>query len=201
MIPLKQADEKSIVRPRQKNRRREASRLVFGLAIFSSAFLLFQVQLIFGKFLLPWFGGTSAVWTTCLLFFQVLLFAGYFYSHKISSSLGLNRQGGLHLAFLAITGLWILFAWYLLGSPFLASVHQKPLPGSAPVFGILKLLLVGVGLPFFLLSSTGPLLQKWYDQIHGDNGTEPPYFLYALSNAGSLLGLLSYPIILEPVFG
>jgi hypothetical protein len=201
MIGSPQADQKSVLQPVREGSGGRASRLVFGLAIFTSAFLLFQVQLIMGKFLLPWFGGTSAVWTTCLLFFQVLLFAGYFYSHKISSSFALNQQGKLHLAFLAIAGSWILFAWNFRGSPFLPSIHQKPLPGSAPIFGILKLLLVGVGLPFLLLSSTGPLLQKWYDQIHGCDRTEPAYFLYALSNAGSLIGLLSYPIILEPVFG
>ena len=163
--------------------------------------MLFQVQLILGKFLLPWFGGTSAVWTTCLLFFQLLLLAGYLYSHKISTSFDLNRQGRVHLAFLAITALWIFFAWYSWGSPFLPGVQSKPIPGSAPIFGILKLLSLSVGLPFLLLSSTAPLLQKWYDQIHRSDKNEPPYFLYALSNAGSLLGLLSYPIILEPVFG
>ena len=201
VIGSQQLDKKSIAEASRERMAGRASRLVFGLAIFSSAFLLFQVQLILGKFLLPWFGGNSAVWTTCLLFFQVFLFAGYLYSHRISTSFGLNRQGRLHLVFLAITTLWILFAWSFWGSPFLPSVQLKPVPGSAPVLGILKLLLLAIGLPFLLLSSTGPLLQNWYDQIHRNERNEPPYFLYALSNAGSLLGLLSYPIILEPSFG
>src|SRR5437868_11527846 len=179
----------------------DSQRWIYGTAIFLSAFLLFDVQLIIGKFLLPWFGGTSAVWTTCLLFFQVFLFAGYLYSHRISTSFGLNRQGRLHLVFLAITTMWILSAWYFWGSPFLPGVRWKPVPGSAPVLGILKLLLLSVGLPFLLLSSTGPLLQNWYDQTCRNKRNEPPYFLYALSNAGSLLGLLIYPVMLEPVFG
>jgi hypothetical protein len=201
MVEVHQMGERSDAEPAHKHRADRPSRLVFGLTIFISAFLLFQVQLILGKFLLPWFGGTSAVWTTCLLFFQVLLLAGYLYSHKVSTSFDLSRQGRLHLLFLAITALWILFAWYSWGSPFLPGVQSKPLPGSAPIAGILKLLFLSVGLPFLLLSSTAPLLQKWYDQIHRSDKNEPPYFLYGLSNAGSVLGLLSYPIILEPVFG
>jgi hypothetical protein len=194
-------NERAGAKPLKELSDRKLSRLVFGLAIFTSAFLLFQVQLILGKFLLPWFGGTSAVWTTCLLFFQLFLLAGYLYAHKISASLGLNRQGRVHLAFLILTGLWTVFAWYSWGSPFLPGVQLKPVPGSAPIFGILKLLLLAIGLPFLLLSSTTPLLQSWYDQIHHSGRTEPSYFFYALSNAGSLLGLLSYPILLEPAFG
>src|SRR5437773_12381007 len=87
-----------------------SSQFVFGLATFTSAFLLFQVQLILAKFLLPWFGGTSAVWTSCLLFFQLFLLVGYSYSHKISTSFSLNQQGCLHLAFLAISVVWIFCA-------------------------------------------------------------------------------------------
>jgi hypothetical protein len=86
-------------------------RFAFGFAIFTSAFLLFQVQLLLGKFLLPWFGGTSGIWATCLLFFQVLLLAGYYYAHRISSTFRPAGQGQIHLAFLALTGLWILLAW------------------------------------------------------------------------------------------
>src|SRR6476660_3566122 len=107
----------------------KSSRFVFGLAAFTSASLLFQVQLILAKFLLPWFVGTSAVWTTCLLFFQLFLLVGYFYSHKISTSFSLNRQGCLHLTFLAISAVWIFFAWQVWGSPFLPGVESKPAPG------------------------------------------------------------------------
>jgi hypothetical protein len=176
------------------------ARLAFGLAVFTSAFLLFQVQLLLGKFLLPWFGGTSGVWATCLLFFQMLLLGGYFYAHKISISWRLPSQGKIHLAFLALGTVWMLLAWFFWGSPLLPGPSWKPAPGAAPIAGILKLLLISVGVPFLLLSSTGPLLQNWYAHLELSAQKKAPYFLYALSNAGSLLGLLSYPLFLEPVF-
>ena len=175
-------------------------RFAFGFAIFTSAFLLFQVQLLLGKFLLPWFGGTSGIWATCLLFFQVLLLAGYYYAHRISSTFRPAGQGQIHLAFLALAGLWILLAWSFWGSPLLPGPSWKPEPGAAPIAGILKLLVVSVGVPFLLLSTTGPLLQNWYAHLDLGGQKKAPYFLYALSNAGSLLGLLSYPILLEPQF-
>ena len=175
--------------------------VLFGLAIFSSAFLLFQVQLLLGKFLLPWFGGTSAVWATCLLFFQTVLFAGYYYSHKVSQSPDLRRQGLVHLLFLVSAAGLLLLSWQLWGSPILPAVGLKPEPGSAPIGGILKLLVISIGLPFLALSSTGPLLQKWYYDLRANEASGPPYFLYALSNAGSLIGLISYPILVEPFIG
>src|SRR5437660_9040236 len=175
-------------------------RLAFGLAVFTSGFLLFQVQLLLGKFLLPWFGGTSGVWATCLLFFQVLLLGGYFYAHQISVSRRLSGQGKIHLAFLALGALWMLLAWSIWGSPLLPDPSWKPSPGAAPIAGILKLLLISVGVPFLLLSSTGPLLQNWYAHLELSAQKKAPYFLYALSNAGSLLGLLSYPLFLESIF-
>jgi len=88
-------------------------RSIFGIAIFTAAFLLFQVQLLLGKFLLPWFGGTSAIWATCLLFFQVLLLGGYVYAHQIASAFRPSLQGKAHLAFLAFTSFWLVVAWYL----------------------------------------------------------------------------------------
>jgi hypothetical protein len=175
-------------------------RLAFGFAIFISAFLLFQVQLLLGKFLLPWFGGTSGIWATCLLFFQVLLLAGYYYAHRISCSFRPASQGKIHLGFLGFASLWILLAWFFWGSPLLPGPSWKPAPGAAPIAGILKLLVVSVGVPFLLLSTTGPLLQNWYAHLDVGGQKKAPYFLYALSNAGSLLGLLSYPIFLEPQF-
>lgn len=195
------AEQREIAQPVRPLSSQGAPTWIFGLAIFISAFLLFQVELIIAKFMLPWFGGTAAVWATCLLFFQVILFAGYFYTHKISSSLRLNQQGKIHLVFLAVAGLFILWAWFSWGSPFLPGVDWKPIPGSAPILGIVRLLLIAIGLPFLLLSSTGPLLQKWHDEIHHRPGSEPSYFFYAISNAGSIAGLLSYPIILERTFG
>jgi hypothetical protein len=177
------------------------SRLIFGSAIFISAFLLFQVQLILGKFLLPWFGGISAVWATCLVFFQVFLFLGYLYSHKVCGSLTLRKQANIHFVLLGVTMAAVAIAWSSWGSPFLPTSAWKPAPGSAPIPSILKLLTATIGLPFLLLSATGPLLQKWYGEIAGRNGDQSPYFLYALSNAGSLLGLLTYPIWFEPKLG
>ncbi len=169
-------------------------RSIFGIAIFTSAFLLFQVQLLLGKFLLPWFGGASAIWATCLLFFQVLLLGGYVYAHQIASAFRPSLQGKAHLAFLAFTSFWLVVAWYFWNSPVLPNASWKPAPGAAPILGIVELLLISVGLPFLLLSATGPLLQSFGEH------NKAPYFLYALSNAGSVLGLLSYPFLLEPTF-
>jgi hypothetical protein len=176
------------------------SRSIFGIAIFTSAFLLFQVQLLLGKFLLPWFGGTSAIWATCLLFFQVLLLGGYIYAHQIASAFRPSLQGKAHLGFLAITSLSLVIAWYFWSSPVLPGLSWKPAPGAAPILGIVGLLFISVGLPFLLLSSTGPLLQSWYAHLDLSERNKSPYFLYALSNAGSVLGLLSYPFCLEPIF-
>src|SRR5437763_12539318 len=109
------------------------SRSIFGIAIFTSAFLLFQVQLLLGKFLLPWFGGTSAIWATCLLFFQVLLLGGYIYAHQIASAFRPPLQGKAHLAFLAITSLCLVVVWYFWSSPILPGPSWKPAPGAAPI--------------------------------------------------------------------
>src|SRR4051794_47142 len=163
---LQSADLRAEARPGIPGGRRLFARLAFGLAIFISAFLLFQVQLLLGKFLLPWFGGTSAIWATCLLFFQLVLLAGYVYAHQISTFLRLDKQGSLHLAFLGTSVLWMLLAWYLWASPILPGISWKPAPGAAPILGIVKLLLISVGIPFLLLSSTGPLLQSWYAQLN-----------------------------------
>src|SRR5258706_5639532 len=107
-----------------------SSRFVFGLAILSSAFLLFQAQLIMGKFLLPWFGGTSMVWTTCMLFYQVLLLAGYAYAHGIARRWPLRRQGIVHLMLLAVTVLLVLNAEFVWQSPFLPGEYWMPSPDA-----------------------------------------------------------------------
>jgi len=178
-----------------------AFKAAVAVTIFLSAFLLFQVQLILGKFLLPWFGGISAVWATCLVFFQVLLLGGYLYSHKLCSAFNIRRQTTVHIIFLGVTIAAIAIAWFSWNSPFLPTGGWKPLPGILPIPALLKLLLVTIGLPFLLLSSTGPLLQRWYSDVFSGRRSESPYFLYALSNAGSLLGLISYPIVVEPRLG
>ena len=158
----------------------------YAVTIFLSAFLLFQVQPLVGKFILPWFGGSPAVWTTCMLFFQVLLLAGYSYAHGITDRLSIGSQRVCHLALL-LASLWFL--------PIAAHAEAwKPTGAEMPVPGILALLGATIGLPYFLLSSTGPLLQESFRRETG----LAPYRLYSLSNVGSLLALLSYPFVFEP---
>ena len=156
------------------------------MTIFLSAFLLFQVQPLIGKSILPWFGGSAATWMTCLLFFQVLLLGGYLYAHLLVSRLSARAQGLVHLAVLAAS---------LLLLPIAPSPEWKPADASDPTGRILALLLVSVGGPFLVLSTTGPLIQAWYARLRPGRS---PYRLYALSNAGSLLALLSYPFVFEP---
>ncbi len=160
--------------------------LWFAAAIFISAFLVFQVQPIISKTILPWFGGSPGVWTTCMLFFQLLLFAGYAYAHLLTRLLSQRWQGTVHFALL-------LFA--LLVLPMTPSTDWKPHGGDDPTLSILLILLANVGLPYFLLSSTGPLLQAWFANRVPDGS---PYRLYALSNVGSLAALISYPFLVEP---
>jgi len=160
--------------------------LRYALTIFISAFLLFQVQPLIGKYILPWFGGGPAVWTTCMLFFQVLLLAGYAYAHVVGTRLVQRKQVVVHT---------LVIAAALLFLPILPSGRWKPEGGDDPIWGILVLLSVGIGLPYFILSTTSPLLQAWFSLTHLGRS---PYRLYALSNAGSLLALLSYPFVVEP---
>jgi hypothetical protein len=164
--------------------------LLWGLAltILLSAFLLFQVQPLISKFILPWFGGSPAVWTTCMLFFQCLLFCGYAYAHLTSRLLSGRGQGLLHLGL-------IVAAVILL--PITPDAGWKPQPGMEPTWRILGLLAVSVGLPYFVLSSTGPLGQAWFSRAYAQRS---PYRLYALSNIGSLAALLTFPVLFEPAF-
>ena len=120
-------------------------------AIFLSAFLLFQIQPLAGKELLPWFGGSAAVWSTCLLFFQTVLFLGYLYAHLVGTRLAPRRQGIVHLALLALTLAFL---------PIAAGAAWKPADQSLPVPRILAFLAATLGLPYFVLSANGPLLQR-----------------------------------------
>ncbi len=159
--------------------------LRYALTIFLSAFLLFQVQPLIGKVILPWFGGSPAVWTACMLFFQVLLLCGYSYAHLVTSRLSGKGLAALH-------GVLLLLAlWFL---PVAPGEGWKPTGGEPPIVRILGLLTFTIGLPYFLLSTTGPLLQEGFRRETG----HPPYRLYALSNVGSLLALLTYPFVFEP---
>ena len=162
--------------------------LPFALSIFTGAFLLFQVQPLIGKYILPWFGGSPGVWTTCLLFFQMLLLGGYAYAHFSTKYLKPRGQIVLHVALL-LGSLALL--------PITPSETWKPLLAGDPSLRILCLLSVTIGLPYFVLSSTGPLMQRWFSLTHPGVS---PYRLYALSNVGSLLALLSYPVFFEVKF-
>ncbi|NBV48623.1 MAG: hypothetical protein EBR95_06205 [Verrucomicrobia bacterium] len=160
--------------------------LAFSLTIFWGACLLFLVQPLIARFILPWFGGGPAVWTTCMLFFQVLLLGGYAYAHFSISRLTPRRQ--------VITHLSLLFLAVLL-LPITPGDQWKPADGSHAAGHILLLLLACLGLPYLVLAATGPLLQAWFSKA---NPGVSPYRLYALSNIGSLLALLAYPFVLEP---
>ncbi len=164
--------------------------MLYAATILLSAFLLFLVQPIIAKLILPWFGGSAAVWINCLLFFQVVLLIGYLYAHYLVRRLPARFQPRVHLAVLGAS---------LLMLPILPRDSWKPSGPEHPAWHILALLAATIGLPYFALSSTSPLLQAWYAQ-GGDGPERQPYRLFALSNAGSLLALLGYPTLVEPLF-
>lgn len=163
---------------------------LFAGTIFLSAYLLFQVQLIIAKFILPWFGGAPAVWTTCMLVFQLLLLAGYGYAHAVQKA---HSQETLHIALVGASVLLLAMLALVWKTPILPGSWWKPRTVDWPVGQIIRLLLVAIGLPFLVLSTTGPLLQRWFAR-----GGTSPYRLYSVSNLGSMLGLLAYPFLVEP---
>jgi spermidine synthase len=165
---------------------------VFALALFTSAALLFWVQPLVAKMLLPLLGGAPSVWNTCMVFFQALLLAGYAYALLLSQRLSLRNQAVLHALLLLAAGLVLPFT---LSPRVLASVPTQ----SSPIGWLLLTLLVTVGPPFLLLSATAPLLQRWFSHST-HKAARDPYFLYAVSNAGSMLALLGFPFLLEPAF-
>lgn len=166
----------------------------FASVVFLGAFLLFQVEPLICKYLLPWFGGVPAVWSACLVFFQTALLAGYAYAHASARRLSLRGQARLHLVLLGAASLLLLALAFRWRAPILPPASLRPEDSSHPALRILALLAASVGFPFFLLSATGPLLQHWRARMDG----VAPYRLYALSNAGSLLALLAYPTLVEP---
>jgi hypothetical protein len=159
--------------------------VIYSLTIFLSAFLLFQVQPLIGKFILPWFGGMPSVWTTCMLFFQLLLFGGYAYAHLTTSRLRPRWQAIVHV---------VLLVAACVALPIIPGDTFKPTGGEEPISRIVLVLGATVGAPFFILSSTGPLLQGWFSRTHQSHS---PYRLYALSNVGSLLALITFPTLFE----
>jgi hypothetical protein len=162
--------------------------------VFLSAFLLFAVEPLICKHILPWFGGVPAVWSTCLVFFQLMLLGGYAYAHWIARRADGRRAALVHAALLGASVVALVALACLWSSPVTPGVALRPPDSEHPIPRILGILSLSVGLPFFLLSSTSPLLQHWYSRLGGTS----PYRLYALSNAGSLLALLCYPFLIEP---
>jgi hypothetical protein len=160
--------------------------LIYACTIFLSAFLLFQVQPIIARMILPWFGGSAAVWTTCMLFFQIVLLLGYLYVYWTVRKLKPKTHARLHIGLLLLS---------LVLLPITPGVHWKPQGGDNPSIQILLLLAACVGVPYFLLSTTSPLIQSWYSRTGKD---KLPYRLFALSNLGSMLALISYPAVVEP---
>lgn len=167
--------------------------ITFTVSMFVSASLLFLVEPMIAKMLLPLLGGTPAVWNTCMVFFQVMLLAGYFYAYAAMKWLGRQAQILIHVSMVAVP--LLVLPLHLPGS---SSGRWEPPTQSSPVFWLLGVLAVSVGLPFFVLASSTPVLQRWF----GDSGhrqAADPYFLYAASNVGSLAGLMAYPFAMEPL--
>lgn len=161
-------------------------RLLFSITVFSSAVLLLLVQPILTKSILPWFGGAAGVWTSSMLFYQAVLLLGYLYSHLLSRITRARTQGLIHL---------VLLGCSLVALPLRPSETWKPAETQDPFVLILGLLFSSAGLPYFLLSATSPLIQVWYTRVAKER---TPYRLFAVSNLGSLLALLSYPVLVEP---
>jgi hypothetical protein len=163
-----------------------AWRLLFAWTIFLGAFLLFLIEPLFAKLILPWFGGSASVWATCLVFFQTALLLGYLYADAVIRKLPPKRQSALHLGLLLVSLLWL---------PIAPQVFWRSHVRIDPAWRILGLLTFSIGLPFVLLSATSPLLQTWYARRASNRS---PYHLFALSNLASLLALLSFPFLIEP---
>src|SRR4029078_8737975 len=163
--------------------------MIHAATIFLSSFLLFMVQPLIARLILPWFGGTAAVWTTCMLFFQTVLLAGYAYAHATNAKLSPRAQALLHT---------VLLAGSLLILPIIPAEVWKPTGTEEPITRILLLLSATVGLPYLLLASTSPLLQAWFARARPG---QDPYRLFAVSNFASLLALVGYPLLGEPLLG
>lgn len=163
-----------------------ASTAPFAAITLLSALLLFLVEPLLARRILPWFGGAQSVWTVCLLFYQTALLVGYSYSH-LGRRLGTRRQAWVHV------GLLVASAALL---PITVSERWKPTPGDSPALGLLGLLTFTIGIPYLVLASTAPLVQGWFARLRPGHS---PYWLYALSNGGSLAALLAYPLLIEPL--
>lgn len=163
--------------------------MFYALVIFVSAFLIFLVQPLIAKQILPWFGGSAALWGTCLLFFQTALLAGYAYADAVNRWLSIRRQVVLHSLLLLAAALTM---------PIIAADHWRPTGQEEPTLRVIGLLAATIGLPYFLLATTTPLVGAWYWRRHHASA---PYRLFALSNFASLLALLGFPLLIEPWIG
>ena len=161
---------------------------LFSMTLFVNAALLFAVQPMFSKMVLPMLGGTPAVWNTCMLFFQTALLGGYLYAHVTTRWLDVRKQSLLQL---------VLFGLTFLTLPVAVASGWKPTGSEMPVWWLAALLTVSLGAPFFMLSTGAPLLQRWFSES-GHPAAANPYFLYAASNLGSMVALLAYPVLIEP---
>lgn len=173
--------------------------LLFAVTLFVSASLLFMVQPMVGKMVLPLLGGSPAVWNACMVFFQALLLLGYLYAHWVSTRFDAKRQLAIHVLVLLLpVGAMALAV--VLGdrhSPIAIAERFAPTGDTSPIVSVLTLLAIAIGVPFFVSSTSAPLLQKWFAYT-GHPSARDPYFLYAASNAGSLISLLGYPLVIEP---
>ena len=183
-------DFESIEAPVPPCRRMGVTLWLWGITLFSSALLLFAVQPMVARMLLPQLGGTPTVWNTCMVFFQILLLGGYAYAHLIASRLPLKAQWIIH-------GALVSAALFALPIALPQSIHTALPSTEHPTLWLLKILFLVAGLPFFVISSTGPLLQNWFSRTNHPSARDP-YFLYGASNLGSLIALLGYPVLLEP---
>ena len=164
---------------------------LFAVTLFLSALLLFVVQPFFSKMVLPILGGAPAVWNTALMFFQGMLLAGYLYAHLLTRCLDIRMQSMVHVGLLALA---------FVSLPVAVATDWVPPIESTPVFWLLALFTASIGLPFFVVSSTAPLLQRWFSHSNHPHASDP-YFLYGASNLGALLALLAYPVLIEPLLG
>src|ERR671933_577779 len=162
---------------------------LFSLTIFLSAGLLFLIEPMFAKFVLPSFGGTPAVWTGSMMFFQAALLSSYLYVHATAAKLGARKQAVVHLVVMLLPLLVLPVA--------VPAQDWAPPAQSNPILWLLGLLLVSVGLPFFAVAATNPLIQRWLSETDHP-ASKDPYFMYVASNLGSVIGLLGYPLLVEP---
>src|SRR5262245_61321659 len=164
---------------------------VFALTLFCSASLLFLVEPMVGKMMLPLLGGTPAVWNTCMVFFQAVLLAGYGYAHVATAWLGPRKQAALHLVVLVLP-----LAFFAINGPL--AVNKELIAGREgnPIPALLLVLTLSVGVPMFVVCTSAPILQKWFASTDHPAARDP-YFLYGASNLGSMLALVAYPALVE----